>query len=93
VEGASVREQLAAHGPYSWAETKQILAQIAQGLADAHAAGVVHRDLKPSNVLIDPEGVAKLADLGIAKGRRFDPSNRHFDAPGNASLLGAGGPD
>jgi serine/threonine-protein kinase len=68
VDGPSLRERLATHGPYSWAEAKPLLAQIAQGLADAHSAGVVHRDLKPSNVLIGSDGVAEIADFGIAKG-------------------------
>ncbi len=68
VDGPSLRERLASHGPYGWPETKALLAQIAQGLADAHAAGVVHRDLKPSNILIGSDGVAKIADFGIAKG-------------------------
>jgi serine/threonine-protein kinase len=68
VDGKSLRERLASRGPYTWQETKPLLAQIAQGLADAHAAGVVHRDIKPSNILIGSDGVAKIADFGIARG-------------------------
>jgi len=68
VDGPSLRDRLASHGPYSWPEAKALLAQISQGLSDAHAAAVVHRDLKPSNVLIGSDGVAKIADFGIARG-------------------------
>jgi hypothetical protein len=43
-------------------------AQIAEGLAHAHASGVVHRDLKPGNLIRRRDGVVKIADFGIARG-------------------------
>ncbi|MEN6424414.1 MAG: protein kinase [Phycisphaerales bacterium] len=67
VEGHTVYEHLVKEGPYSEAEALAIGIQVAAALEHAHHAGLVHRDVKPKNILITKTGVAKLADMGLAR--------------------------
>jgi hypothetical protein len=65
--GGTLEDRLPAGRPLPDEDTRRISAELAAGLAHAHARGVVHRDLKPANVLFDQEGRAKLNDFGIAR--------------------------
>jgi serine/threonine protein kinase len=64
--GGSLEQRLDSARRLPDEDTARITAEIASGLAHAHARGVVHRDMKPANVLFDVEGRAKIADFGIA---------------------------
>jgi serine/threonine protein kinase len=65
--GGSLEDRLGSGRGLSEPEATQVARDVAEGLAHAHARGVVHRDLKPGNVLFDAEGRAKIADFGIAQ--------------------------
>jgi eukaryotic-like serine/threonine-protein kinase len=67
VPSRSLAEMVAQEGPLDPAVVADIGAQVADGLAAAHALGVMHRDVKPGNVLVREDGLAKISDFGIAR--------------------------
>jgi Tol biopolymer transport system component len=77
LEGNSLRQELA-RGPLPLKRLLDLAVQIADGLAAAHAMGIVHRDIKPENVMLARDGTARIVDFGLA---RSDPR-----APGMASV-------
>ncbi len=75
--------------PIDSAEFLSIARQIAAGLAAAHEKGIIHRDIKSANIIIEPNGVVKILDFGLAKSlprsmtepgmeRTFESSTGHF---------------
>ena len=66
IAGGDLKKRIAEHGPLPPQEAIDLLAQIADALDAAHAAGVVHRDVKPHNILLEGDR-AYLTDFGLAK--------------------------
>jgi len=67
VDGETLAELMQREGPLPPDRAVDLLLQVCAGLQHAHAAGLVHRDIKPQNLLVRRDGVAKIADFGIAR--------------------------
>jgi hypothetical protein len=68
VPGGSLQDRIDRDGPLGAAEAVRVALQTAEGLAAAHAQGIVHRDVKPANILLE-NGVSRvrLTDFGLAR--------------------------
>lgn len=66
LQGRSLREILDSGVVLPVEKIVDIAAQVADGLAFAHASGVVHRDIKPPNIMVLDSGAVKITDFGIA---------------------------
>ncbi len=81
VEGETLADKLDRDGRMPEEEAVRIITQVCHGLHWAHCLGLIHRDIKPDNIMVTPEGVAKIMDLGLAK---------DLDATGDLTRAGAG---
>jgi len=67
VPGRTLKEVLRERGRFPPAAALDIMTGVLDGLAAAHASGIVHRDVKPENVLLTADGRLKVADFGLAR--------------------------
>ncbi len=84
VKGQSVADIIDEHGYLSEDRALDICRQTLKALDYAHRHGVVHRDIKPDNIMITHNGIAKVADMGLA--RVDDPDN--IDVESNITVSG-----
>jgi len=88
IEGESLAEKMERQH-LEVSTTLAMVEQAAEGLAEAHAHGIVHRDIKPQNMIVTPRGQLKILDFGLAKQIRSSDSVDHEAA--TATLLSTPG--
>jgi serine/threonine protein kinase len=66
IEGKTIGHLISEQGPMPPATAVRLVRQVALGLGHAHSKGLIHRDVNPYNIMVTNDGIAKLADLGLA---------------------------
>ena len=65
----------AASKKLSTAQRLKLFGRVCEAIAHGHKQGIIHRDLKPSNILVEPSGLLKIIDFGIARNVNADPEH------------------
>jgi len=86
VDGQELKHRLRS-GPLAVDEALVIAGQLADGLAAAHARGIVHRDIKSSNVMLSADGRVKIMDFGLAKMRGSSQVTKVGTTVGTAAYM------
>ena len=87
VDGITLADLSKERGPLPAEEAVGLAVQASQGLAHAHAAGLVHRDVKPQNLLLRRDGTLKVADFGIARAAEATALTQAGTVLGTAAYL------
>ncbi len=66
VEGETLKKYLLSHGVLRYEECMALLSPILDSLAVIHDCGFIHRDISPDNIMLQPDGTARLLDMGAA---------------------------
>jgi tRNA A-37 threonylcarbamoyl transferase component Bud32 len=88
LDGSDLNQILRAHGPQAPSIVVDLMLQACEGIAEAHAIGIVHRDIKPSNFFvtrrIDGTQLLKILDFGISKA----PVTNNMELTGTQTVVG-----
>src|SRR4029077_11267054 len=67
IEGKTLKSLLVEKATFTWDQTADMVAQVAEAMDYAHRKGIIHRDIKPANIIVTADQKVKITDFGIAK--------------------------